>query len=49
MEKRNYFSLLKMPLTENLKLPSLTPQSAMFSFSDVDQYIFLVLSLFIII
>ena len=49
MEKRNYFSLLKMPLTENLKLPSLTPQSAMFSFSDVDQYIFLVLSLFLLL
>ena len=34
-----------MPVTENLKLPSLTPQSAMFGFSDVDQDIFLVLSL----
>ena len=28
----------------NLKLPSLTPQSAMFRFSDVDQDIFLVLN-----
>ena len=28
----------------NLKLPSLTPESAMFGFSDVDQNMFLVLS-----